>query len=78
MKNVKSKPFFIINTSYTSSFTLYNILESFLLFTKHFLYQNFSYSNIWEVNYVIYFFQFLKQWKHEFVKYVKCAWKPVN
>ena len=63
MENVKSKPFFIINNSYASNFTLYKflfILESFLLFAKHFLYQNFSYSKIWEVYFVIYFFQFLK------------------
>ena len=36
---VKSKPF-IINNSYASNFTLYNILfilESFPLFAKHFL-----------------------------------------
>ena len=62
IENVRSKHFFIINNSYASNFTLYNILfilESFLLFAKHFLYQNFSYSNIWEVHYVIYFFQFL-------------------
>ena len=44
-------------------FTLYNILfifESFLLFAKHFLYQTFSCSTIWEVYHVIYFYQFLK------------------
>ena len=53
----------IINNSYASNFTPYNtffILESCLLFVKHFLYQNFSSSNIWQVYYVIYFFQFLK------------------
>ena len=62
-RNVKSKPFFLINNAYASSFTECNILfilESFLLFSKLFLYQNFFYLNIWEVYYVIYFFQFLK------------------
>ena len=63
MENVKSKPFFVINNTYASNFTLHDILfilESFVLFAKRLLYQNFSYSNIWEVSYVIYFFQFLK------------------
>ena len=63
MENVKSKPFFVINNIYASNFTLHDILfilESFVLFAKRLLYQNFSYSIIWEVSYVIYFFQFLK------------------
>ena len=63
MENVKSKPFFVINNTYASNFTLHDILfilESFVLFAKRLLYQNFSYSIIWEVSYVIYFFQFLK------------------
>ena len=34
--------------------------ESFLLFAKKILYEKISSSNIWEVCYVIYFFQFLK------------------
>ena len=67
IENSKYKPFFTINNSYTSSFTLYIIslyLESSLLFAKHclihFLNQNFSYSSISKVYCVIYIFQFLK------------------
>ena len=61
-RKCKSKPF-TINNYYNSNFTLYSIsfiLESSLLFPKHFLYQNFSYLNMWEVCCIIYFFSFFE------------------
>ena len=79
MENVKSKPFFIINNSYASNFTLYKFLfifESFLLFAKHFLFQSFSYSNIWEVYFAIYFFQFLKPFPR-WCLFVQNNWKLI-
>ena len=63
-------------------------LESFLLSAKHFLYPNFSHSNVWELYYVIYFFQSLKPFldgtcllkamENELVKHVKYAWKSMK
>ena len=63
-------------------------LQSFLLSAKHFLDQNFSHSNVWELYYVIYFFQSLKPFldgtcllkamENELVKHVKYPWKSMN
>ena len=89
-RNGKSKSFFTINNYYVFNFTLYSIYSWIVVvICKTFFYAktfpNWTFEkcikssiffNFWNPSQMA--FTFSKQWKHQFVKYVKYVWNIVQ